>query len=159
MEGTAWGTTSGLPAFVVRRPFIADALRNEIVAEAGERCGYCRTPQALVNVRFEIEHLVPASRGGDSTRENLWLSCPTCNRFKSDRVSGVDPVTGRKVRLFHPRRQPWDRHFRWNGTTIIGKTAAGRATVETLQLNHWLHLTARHTWQVIGVFRPEDEAT
>ena len=46
---------------------------------AGNRCGYCLSPQHLVLARLEIEHIVPRSRGGSHDESNLWLSCPLCN--------------------------------------------------------------------------------
>jgi hypothetical protein len=39
------------------------------------------------------------------------------------------------VRLFHPRRQRWERHFRFAGPIIVGRTACGRATVAVLAMN------------------------
>src|SRR5262245_36411990 len=48
---------------------------------------------------------------------------------KEARRSAVDPDTGRRVPLFHPRRQRWSDHFRWEGFTIVGLTPTGRATV------------------------------
>ena len=49
----------------------------------GEQGGYCNgcghhyVPQML-----EVDHVVPKSRGGPDTRENLQLLCPMCNRLK-----------------------------------------------------------------------------
>ena len=34
--------------------------------------------------RTEIDHIIPVSKGGDSSEENLQLLCFTCNRSKSD---------------------------------------------------------------------------
>jgi hypothetical protein len=39
------------------------------------------------------------------------------------------------VRLFHPRRQRWSRHFLFDGPVIVGRTQCGRATVAILVLN------------------------
>ena len=41
------------------------------------------------------------------------------------------------VDLFHPRQQRWQDHFTWNDRfeLVIGVTATGRATVDTLNLN------------------------
>lgn len=128
------------------------SLREEIAHEAGFRCGYCQTPQSLINIRFEVEHLRPKSRGGLTERENLWLSCRTCNVYKSDHLSAVDPMTGRKVRLFNPRRQRWGRHFRWKGILIEGLSATGRATVASLLLNDPAHLVPRQIWLEVGLF-------
>ncbi|HEV3339158.1 MAG TPA: HNH endonuclease signature motif containing protein [Pirellulales bacterium] len=105
-------------------------------AAAGDRCGYCLSPQRLVMARLEIEHIVPRSKGGTSDESNLWLSCPLCNRFKSDHVQWLDGVTGQVVPLFNPRTQRWSEHFRWtaDGLRIVGSTPTGRATVALLRL-------------------------
>ena len=46
-------------------------------------CNGCRTefPFRI----FEVDHLVPQSRGGTDHLENLQLLCPSCNRIKGDR--------------------------------------------------------------------------
>lgn len=63
-------------------------------------------------------------------------------------VEGIDPETGLRGSLFHPRRQVWAEHFKWSedGLSVVGLTPTGRATVETLRLNHHLALEARSVW-------------
>jgi len=39
------------------------------------------------------------------------------------------------VRLFHPRRDRWKRHFEWDGPLLTGRTAIGRTTIEVLEVN------------------------
>jgi len=86
---------------------------------------------------FEVEHIVPLARGGKTAWENIALACSSCNRYKGARRTAIDPQTGGRVPLFHPRRQRWERHFRWSEdfTEIVGRTATGRATVEALRMN------------------------
>jgi hypothetical protein len=69
-----------------------------------------------------------------------------------------DPMTGRRVRIFDPRRQRWSRHFLWSddGTRVLGRTATGRATVVALQLNNVIAVTVRHEWVAIGWHPPDD---
>jgi len=100
---------------------------------------------------------MPISAGGSSDEDNLWLSCSTCNTYKGEQITARYPQSGRLVPLFNPRRQNWFRHFRWSrdGTIIIGRTATGRATVEALQLNNELSLTARRFWVLVGEHPPE----
>jgi len=52
----------------------------------------------------------------------------------------VDATRKKTFRLFNPRRDKWEKHFRWNyaRTQVIGLTAIGRTTIMTLQLNHTL---------------------
>jgi hypothetical protein len=107
---------------------------------------------------LEIEHIIPKSKGGTDDEENLWLACRSCNLFKSDQTHGRDPLTGRRVRLFNPRRQKWWRHFRWSekGTLIIGRTACGRATVVALNLNNLVAVTVRRNWILAGWHPPKE---
>jgi len=107
---------------------------------------------------LELDHIVPKSKGGTDGEENLWLACHSCNLFKGDQTHGRDPLTGRRVRLFNPRRQQWKRHFRWSddGVFIIGRTACGRATVAVLNLNNLVAVTVRRNWLAAGWHPPED---
>lgn len=137
-------------------PAISAELRDRIRAMAGNRCGYCLSPQHLVLGTLEIDHIWPTARGGSDSEDNLWLSCRLCNSYKGAQTHGVDPQTGRRVRLFNPRTQRWQRHFQWNaaGTEIIGRTASGRVTVMALQLNNAIAMTVRYAWVLAGWHPP-----
>src|SRR6266545_5736572 len=119
-------------------PSISETVRARVRAAAGDRCGYCQSPQHLVLGPLEIEHTIPTARGGTDEEANLWLACRMYNNFKGTQTHAVDPLTGRRVRLFNPRAQRWARHSHWSddGTEIIGRTATGHATVVALQLNN-----------------------
>lgn len=108
--------------------------------------------------RLEIEHLIPISQGGSNEESNLWLACPLCNRSKSDRMMAVDPDTGDTVPLFNPRTQIWSEHFRWgdDGIRIIGITAIGRATVETLHLSDDHDALKVRSYWVLAGWHPPD---
>jgi hypothetical protein len=82
------------------------------------------------------------------------LACRACNLHKSDHLDGVDPETHTTVRLFHPRQDCWDEHFRVDLVTgaIVGLTPIGRATVARLQMNTPLQLAARQQWMQLGLF-------
>jgi hypothetical protein len=126
-------------------------LVREVAEQAGYRCEYCRTPQVVTAQSFHVDHIIPRAQGGTSSLENLCYACPRCNLLKGDRVTGVDPRTGREVPLFHPRHDLWQVHFRWNPTFrhIIGRTATGRATVAVLQLNASSLVRAREMWVLL----------
>ncbi len=50
-------------------------------------CRYCgKTPADRVTL--EVDHVIPTSKGGDSSMENLVTSCFDCNRGKSDLTIG-----------------------------------------------------------------------
>jgi HNH endonuclease len=132
------------------------ALPTEAEIQFRGRCAYCHSPQALRNVTFEVDHILPVKEGGLTIPGNLALSSPLCNGFKGARTHGRDPQTGLEVPLFHPRRQNWLRHFRWapDQQTLEGRTRSGRATVEALQLNNLHLLRLRTIWLAIGSSPP-----
>ena len=102
--------------------------------------------------KLEIEHIVPKSKGGTDTEENLWLSCGLCNRYKGSQTEGFDEETQSSVSLFNPRSEVWTRHFTWSpdGTNIIGLTAIGRAKVSALKLNNENAVEVRRNWILAG---------
>ena len=136
--------------------YISEEVRARVRIAAGDRCGYCRSPQPLVLGPLEVEHIIPSGRGGSDEETNLWLACRMCNNFKGVQTHGLDPVSGQRVRLFNPRRQRWSRHFIWSadGTQIQGRTASGRATVVALQLNNVIAVTVRRAWVSAGWHPP-----
>jgi hypothetical protein len=138
--------------------YISEELRERIRQQAGNRCGYCLSPQKYVLGRLEIEHIFPVAHGGTDEEENLWLSCRLCNGYKGAQVSARDPVTGRLVRLFNPRHQSWSRHFQWSseGTQVLGRTVCGRATVIALQMNNLIAVTVRQQWVLAGWHPPQE---
>jgi hypothetical protein len=113
--------------------------------------------QALQGATFHVEHIVPKCRGGDSNLDNLAWACPTCNLHKADRVDAADPQTGRAVPLFHPRRERWSRHFRWEGHEIMPLTATGRATSALLKLNHPRRVQIRRAEELFELFPPDED--
>jgi hypothetical protein len=124
-----------------------------VAARASYRCEYCRAPQALLGYRLEIEHIMPLSRGGETTPDNIALACRGCNLYKGTRVAAEDPRTGRRVSLFNPRHHRWEDHFRWSRdrTRVIGRTPSGRATVSALRMNDEFRVIARVHWRRAGI--------
>ena len=114
---------------------IDSALEALVRKRAEHRCEYCHFPEHLAEVPFQIDHILARQHGGTTEAENLALACAFCNRHKGPNLSGVDPITRRIALLFNPRTQRWNRHFRWDGAILVGKTAAGRSTVHTLRIN------------------------
>ncbi len=125
-------------------------------SQAGDRCGYCLSPQHLVLGWLEIEHIIAKARGGSDDEENLWLACRLCNNYKSTQTFCLEPVTGQRVRLFDPRRQQWSEHFMWSedATRILGLTPCGRATVVALHLNNPIAVMVRRNWVSAGWHPP-----
>jgi len=107
---------------------------------------------------LELDHLIPLSRGGSSTEENLWLACPQCNRYKATQVEFRDPESGQMIALFNPRTQRWQEHFVWqqNGLYVVGISPVGRATVVALQMNNPWIVRARKVWIAVHIHPPTD---
>lgn len=103
---------------------------------AGYRCEYCGVHEDQdAYFAFHIEHVVAEQHGGTADADNLALAGQHDNLHKGPNLAGIDPRTGKLTRLFNPRRQRWNRHFRFVRAVIIGRTAVGRTTVGVLALN------------------------
>jgi len=111
-------------------------------------------PEEADDVPFQIDHALAKSHGGKAVLENLVLSCFFCNNRKGPNLSGIDPDTGSVVRLFNPRRDRWQRHFRWQGPILVGRTRSGRATIAVLDINAGLRVTLREFLILEGRFPP-----
>jgi hypothetical protein len=114
---------------------ISIRMHRRVVFRAGDRCEYCGLAQEGQEATFHIDHIIPVSAGGPTVLDNLALACVSCSLRKAARRSGRDPESGRTIPLFHPRRQRWSDHFRWQDVRAVGLTPTGRATIATLQLN------------------------
>ena len=58
--------------------------RRNIFLRDNYSCAYCE--KQLNAEELSIDHILPKSRGGKETWENLVTSCKTCNCFKGDRT-------------------------------------------------------------------------
>ncbi len=116
---------------------VTAAQRRAVFARAEGCCEYCQSQARFATQSFAAEHIIPRFAGGQTTEDNLALSCLGCNSHKHTKTHALDPETGHEIPLFHPRRQTWSDHFAWNDdfTQIIGRTPVGRATIEALRLN------------------------
>jgi hypothetical protein len=125
-----------------------------VAERAGHRCEYCHAPEAVFNLPFEVEHIVPTSRGGPDDESNLALACRACNLHKSDQQAGVDETTREVARLFHPRRDRWDEHFRVQSEdgAIEGLTSIGSVTVACLRMNRGIQREARRSWMLLKLY-------
>lgn len=135
-------------------PKIPPSLAVLVSLRAGRRCEYCHAPQLLVGQSFHFDHIKPFSTGGKTNAENLCFACAHCNTAKSDDTEGADPKTGKTIRLFNPRIDDWERHFRWSDDRkeLIGRTAISRATIAKLKMNDKLLQDARLFWRLTAYF-------
>ena len=92
-------------------------LRRQVEERAHQRCKYCLVPQELAASRHQVDHVIAEKHGGQTTLDNLALSCTVCNRRKGSDIGSLDPDSGTLIPLFNPRTQQWSDHFQ------IGKKA------------------------------------
>lgn len=95
-------------------------LRPQIEERAHQCCEYCLVPQDLAASRHQVDHVIAEKHGGQTTLDNLALSCTVCNRRKGSDIGSLDPDSGTLIPLFNPRTQPWSDHFQLDGVHIKG---------------------------------------
>jgi hypothetical protein len=119
-------------------------------------CAYCHSPRRFLAAGLENDHIIPLSKGGTNTFDNICQVCHKCNQFKAAKLSAPDPITGESAQLFHPNLQVWCDHFVFSedGSIITGFTPTGRATVEALKMNRPEMIALRLNWQQLG-WKPE----
>jgi hypothetical protein len=136
------------------------AVREAVFDLAGGCCEYCLCQAQFSASPFSIEHVVPRADGGSSDVANLALACMGCNGHKQAAQEAFDPLTGERVRLYHPRRDRWSEHFRWSAdyAYVLGITPIGRATVARLHLNRSGVVNLRESLRRLGLHPPERPA-
>jgi hypothetical protein len=132
--------------------YVPVALRRQVIERAGDRCEYCRFPQNVTLLAFEIEHIISEKHGGTTTLDNLALACPYCNRAKGTDLGSLDPETNKLTPFFNPRTQIWQNHFTLTGASIVPQNPEGRVTVLILQFNHPDRLRERTGLIAIGQY-------
>ncbi|MDM8557392.1 HNH endonuclease [Candidatus Parabeggiatoa sp. HSG14] len=137
---------------------ISETLRQQVSAEAGHCCEYCRTCRRIIGMPLVIDHIIPQVKGGGDERENLAAACYRCNEFKGAKTENIDPATTTLVPLFNPRSHTWKTHFVWanGGIHLIGLTPIGRATVIALRMNNEYIVESRRLWVAMNWYPPLD---
>jgi len=111
------------------------ALERLVWQRANSRCEYCQLPQSFSPLPHAVDHIIARQHHGLTNASNLALACFFCNSCKGPNISGLNPQSGRTVRLFHPRKDRWNRHFEWMGPHLIGLTHTGHVTIDLLEIN------------------------
>ncbi|HKB03509.1 MAG TPA: HNH endonuclease signature motif containing protein [Gemmataceae bacterium] len=131
------------------------ALRAFVRKRAGRRCEYCRLHEDDDDfLAFHVEHVIAMQHGGTDDPDTLCYSCSECNWAKGPNLAGL--LAGKLYPLFNPRKQNWMRHFRWEHTTLVGKTKTGKVTVQVLNINEPSRIMLRENLQIDGRFPPDD---
>ncbi|MBW4485366.1 MAG: HNH endonuclease [Tildeniella torsiva UHER 1998/13D] len=73
--------------------YVSAALRKQVTERARDHCEYCRFPQSVTLLAFEMEHIIAEKHGGKTSLKNLALACPYCNRAKGTDLGSIDPET------------------------------------------------------------------
>src|SRR4029450_3978572 len=74
--------------------------RRAVFARDGWACQYCGSKHGSLTV----DHVIPRSKGGGSSWENIVTCCAPCNRRKGDRLpKQADMVPARAPRAPNPR--------------------------------------------------------
>jgi 5-methylcytosine-specific restriction endonuclease McrA len=88
--------------YFVKVPYRARAAlsRRAVFARDGHRCQYCG------GTAENIDHVVPRSRGGSHTWENVVAACRRCNTHKEDRLLHESGLVLRRPPAA-PRSRAW----------------------------------------------------
>jgi 5-methylcytosine-specific restriction endonuclease McrA len=54
----------------------------DLLREHGYSCAYC----GKTGIKLTKDHVIPLSKGGTHTKENILPCCPDCNHEKNDRT-------------------------------------------------------------------------
>ena len=64
-------------SIILHRAYIPESLRNEVFARDNNKCCSCGATSELT-----VDHIIPFSLGGQTTKENLQTLCKKCNSKK-----------------------------------------------------------------------------
>ena len=129
-------------------------LRDFVRRRARFRCEYCLFHEDDCAYPHEVDHIISRKHRGETQEDNLAWACFVCNRLKGSDIASIDLETGKLARLFHPRNDHWNKHFRLEGAQIVPLTNIGRVTEHLLQLNHPDNVRLRKDLQEKGLFPP-----
>jgi 5-methylcytosine-specific restriction endonuclease McrA len=73
--------------------------RSMIYKRDRNTCQYCGS-----TTRLTIDHVLPRSKGGDDSWENLVVACSTCNTKKGNKL-----LEHTNMRLIRQPRAPWNK--------------------------------------------------
>jgi 5-methylcytosine-specific restriction endonuclease McrA len=80
--------------------------RKNILRRDGHRCQYCGRP----DISLTVDHIIPVSRCGEETWENLVCACVACNNKKGDRTPDEARMPLRRKPM-RPNHVTFIRHF------------------------------------------------
>ncbi len=81
----------------MRKSYIPQQLRLIVFQRAQGCCEYCLSQEEFSTQAFSIDHIIPEEKGGETTSNNLALSCQGCNNHKYTKTEGYDPYALRDL--------------------------------------------------------------
>lgn len=135
---------------------IPTAVADEVRLRARGRCEYCGLSQIGQEAVFHIDHIIPRAANGPTVSENPALACVSCSLRTGARQTALDPETGNDESLYHPRRDHWPDHVRWDGERVVPLTPTGRATVAALLMNRPVIVAIRQEEAARGRHPPSE---
>lgn len=130
------------------------SLEELVRVRANSCCEYCQMPESYDSLSFQIDHIIALQHQGATAPENLAFACYACNHHKGPNIAGYDHVAQQTIPLFHPRRDRWAEHFRWQGPELVGVTPVGQVTIQVLAINRDFRVALRRVLIREGVFPP-----
>jgi hypothetical protein len=106
---------------------------------------FCLIHQSDAWFSFHIDHIISRKHRGPTNPGNLALACLRCNVAKGTDVGTLIARPPRLVRLYHPRKDRWNQHFRLAAARILPLSEEGEATIRLLDLNAADRLLLRKT--------------
>ena len=119
---------------------VPDSIRFNILSKSGGRCALCGATKK--DRMLDVDHIIPRSRGGKTTPENLQVLCSKCNRSKGNKDTtdfrhDVEPDAAPDCRFCGDQVKP--RIIQENGSAIAILDKYPVSKYHTLVLPH------RHT--------------
>lgn len=117
--------------------YISTELRRHVAERAGDSCEYCLVPILFgFATPYHIDHIISEKHGGPTAIENLALACPACNLYKGSDIATYLAKEEVTVRLYHPRKDPWTKHFNLDDQGHLSAlTKVAKGTIQLLNLN------------------------
>jgi hypothetical protein len=90
-----------------QRALMTSKLRDSIKKRDNHTCRQCSVSLAAEpHLLLEVDHIIPVSRGGLSTPDNLQTLCWRCNRTKSNKVASAGSVAAASATKAQPATKP-----------------------------------------------------
>jgi hypothetical protein len=134
--------------------YVSAELRRAVEERADGACEYCLIHQRDTYVGCHVDHIIAEKHGGRTELDNLAFACAVCNRAKGTDIASLVRGGSQPVRLFNPRIDRWDDHFRLDlhGFEIVPLTNIGVATATLLKFNEVERLLERKSLVLIGKY-------